>query len=398
VITWPILDPPRTHLKHPLEEKPQLRTDRSLCAKRVPSSCGKSQGKEKKKKTMAPSANEPVTLAARCHCGLASYTVTVPTSSVPLKSAICSCTSCRRATGHLFATFVVVPGLPVPDVSALSSYTSSASLKRIFCPRCGCSVVNHEAGEWEFTGGALEGPVEGLLDRQALFANDSADGGGYIWLPKLNGTGNDIKYHGGHRDSDVVDVEALRRDFDTKQALERTSDRSDADEKVHVRCHCGAFECYITRPTPNDPGPTPGHGKWWLADDGRRYKAILDACKCCRKVTGVEINSWAYAPAINFTMPDGSPLDPASHPALKHYESSPGIQRDFCGTCGASVFFRKASRVPQVFDIAVGLLQGQGARAEDWLEWDGIEYEEFALDPQFVSGIAEAMRTQKPAA
>lgn len=343
---------------------------------------------------MATLSEDTHTLRARCHCGLASYTVKIAKGLLPLKSAICSCTSCRRATGGLFATFAVIPSLPVPDVTHLSSYASSSGLNRIFCPRCGCSVLNREADGWEFTSGVLEGPVEGLLDRQALFANDSVDGGGYVWLPKMNNAGREIKHHGGHRDSELVDVKEMRRKFDAKSTAGSAPNEGAEDDKLPVRCHCGAFQCYITRPSAEMPEPTSGRGKWWLAKDERRYKAALDACIACRKVTGFELNWWAFIPASNFVSPDGSPLDPENHPALKHYSSSAGVQRDFCGTCGASVFFRKELRNPQVWDIAAGLLVSAGARAEDWLMWNGLDFEDFALDPNFVSGIAEALKTE----
>lgn len=340
---------------------------------------------------MADSPDKSLTLKAQCSCGFASFTVEIPSSAIPLKSAICSCNSCRRATSQLFGTFVVVPGLPLPDVSQLTSYKSSDRLTRVFCPRCGCSVLNHEKDEWEFTSGVLEGPVDGILDRQALFADDSLDGGGYIWLPEKNGAGNEIKFHSAHRDSEVVDIEAMRRSFETK----KMPTEADQNDKLHVSCHCGAFECSITRPDQESPGPTPGHGKWWLAKDGHRFAAGLDACRMCRKVTGYEIGSWAYIPAFNFTTPDGAPLDPATHPALHHYDSSPGVHRDFCATCGSSIFFRKDSRNPQVWDIAVGLLHGRGARAEDWLEWNGLDFESSALDVGFATAISEAMRDDK---
>jgi hypothetical protein len=346
--------------------------------------------------SVLPSVDTTLKVRAKCHCGLASYTCTIPTSAVPLKSAICSCTSCRRATGQLFATFVVIPGLPVPDVSALDSYASSTTLTRFFCPRCGASVINQEDDEWEFAVGMLDIPIEGLLDRQALFADDSADGGGYLWLPEKNGAGREIKRHGGHRTSDVVDVEVMRQNFESgrtaRVASSGVEQEEEEDGKLHVSCHCGAFQCYITRPLPDAPPPTPKNGKWWLSRDGQRYQASLDACTSCRKVTGFDVIAWAYIPAINYLMPDGSPVDPMTHPALKHYDSSPGTHRDFCGTCGAPVFFRRATRDPQVWDVMVGLFKGEGARAENWLEWRGLSFEDDALDPEFVAGIVQGMK------
>ncbi|ETS74453.1 hypothetical protein PFICI_14319 [Pestalotiopsis fici W106-1] len=343
------------------------------------------------------SQSETLTLKAQCHCGLASFAIDIPTSALPLRSSICSCNSCRRVTAQLFATHVAVPGNPLPDVSKWTSYNSSASLTRVFCPRCGCSVLCHgSTGAWFLCGGVLEGPIQGIQDRQALFANDSKDGGGYIWLPEKNGVGNVIQHHGDQRGSEMVDVEAMRRNFAAEMTTSSTQEPGQ-DDTLQASCHCGAFQCHITKPDPETPGPMTGRGKWWLAEDSRRYWAGLDACRSCRKVTGYEVNSWAYIPAFNFRNPDGTPLDPATHPALHHYSSSPGVHRDFCATCGASVFFRRESRDPQVWDIGAGLLRGRGARAEDWLQWNTLDFAEFALDPEFVSGIVEKMQSYKAA-
>ncbi|KAK9777979.1 putative CENP-V/GFA domain-containing protein [Seiridium cardinale] len=146
----------------------------------------------------------------------------------------------------------------------------------------------------------------------------TADGGGNIWLPKLNGARREIKRHGGHRDSEVVDVEANHHELDTRRATGRTSTQIRNDEKLYATCHCGAFQCYLTRPSPEFPNPSAKRGKRWLASDGQRYKALLDACNSCHERTGFEVISWVYVPASNPFTPDGSPLDPSNHPALKH--------------------------------------------------------------------------------
>ena len=54
---------------------------------------------------------------------------------------------------------------------------------------------------------------------------------------------------------------------------------------------------------------------------------------------------------------------------LRSYESSPGVMREFCPTCGATVFWHDKHR-PELIDVSVGLLDApEGARAEEWLEW-----------------------------
>lgn len=66
---------------------------------------------------------------------------------------------------------------------------------------------------------------------------------------------------------------------------------------------------------------------------------------------------------------------------LKGYESSEGVMREFCGVCGATVFWHDKWRL-EVVDVSVGLLDaGEGARAEVWLEWWGgrVSFEEDAV-------------------
>jgi hypothetical protein len=137
---------------------------------------------------------ETLPLQIKCHCTPKPLlTLSIPRSALPLKSAVCQCDSCRRATGQLFASFAVVPG-PAPvllthrgefegggeggslsqglgeegvagglsregeveegglgfgmitmgNLDKLSCYASSSRLERWFCGRCGASVLNIE--------------------------------------------------------------------------------------------------------------------------------------------------------------------------------------------------------------------------------------------------------------
>jgi hypothetical protein len=67
---------------------------------------------------------------------------------------------------------------------------------------------------------------------------------------------------------------------------------------------------------------------------------------------------------------------------LRRFESSPGVDRQFCGACGASVYWHCDGR-PDLVDVCVGLLNSEcGARAEDWLEWETgrVSFSEDAID------------------
>ncbi|KAK7756889.1 hypothetical protein SLS62_000905 [Diatrype stigma] len=158
------------------------------------------------------------------------------------------------------------------------------------------------------------------------------------------------------------------------------------------------------------PPPTPHqqqerNGSAAAADGLTRYLAGTCACRSCRLASGFEIQTWAFVPRANiyFHVPGASrlvtdhqeitasseietdgtrereegevevvPLDFSSlsdSGLLKSYESSPGVLREFCPRCGATVFWHDRWR-PDLIDVSAGLLDApEGARAETWLDW-----------------------------
>ncbi|KAH7379057.1 Mss4-like protein [Cadophora sp. MPI-SDFR-AT-0126] len=124
---------------------------------------------------------------------------------------------------------------------------------------------------------------------------------------------------------------------------------------------------------------------WWIRGD--RYLAGTCACRSCRLASGFEIQEWTFVPKSNifFNTQAGKnpPLDFADEgikSVLKSYESSEGVVREFCGKCGATVFWRKWRS--ELIDVSVGLLEAEeGARAEKWLEWwtERVSFEEGAV-------------------
>ena len=87
----------------------------------------------------------------------------------------------------------------------------------------------------------------------------------------------------------------------------------------------------------------------------------------------------------NLMQLDGSPLSYSQ--GLNHFESSPGVRREFCGKCGATVFWHNTER-PGVVDVSVGLLKAkEGALASSWLEWwtQRVSFAEDAFDKSFIA-------------
>lgn len=183
--------------------------------------------------------------------------------------------------------------------------------------------------------------------------------------------------------------------------------KGDGEDVLNARCHCGTIRFHITRPdassrlprsnfpdltipyvsTPHEIVTNPHDEKWWLQPPGdpnpTKYLAGTCACRSCRLTAGFEIQTWAFVPRSNifFLAPSPSPgpdvkvipLDfnalHAEGVPLKSYESSPGVVRESCPRCGATVFWHDRWR-PELIDVSVGLLDATGgARAENWLQW-----------------------------
>lgn len=315
------------------------------------------------------SSSTIIPITARCHCTFFSSSSTYALPDFPIRSAICHCTTCRHVSGHLFTTLVVIPTPHAtrPDVSALSAYQTSEAVTRYFCPRCGARVIIVDDEEWEFATGVLDRMDGGtLLDtdgRVQLCIQDTMDGGAGIWLGGRRGgdegKARERERYMGPRGKERVGFDEVKHMSEESRAAIRTTGRDVADEVLHASCHCGVVQFEIARPE--------GSGRESVQN---RYPAGLDACTSCRTVTGCEITSWAFMPKNRISMPGGKPLELAMA-GMSHYDTSPGVHRTFCGTCGASVFCYRGTRETDTIDIAVGLLESKvGARAEDWLMWD----------------------------
>ncbi|KAK3396194.1 Mss4-like protein [Sordaria brevicollis] len=186
------------------------------------------------------------------------------------------------------------------------------------------------------------------------------------------------------------------------------------DQLLRAHCHCKRISFSISRPSiastvphrnypdamysyaeePSGVTSNPHDEKWWLrspilSHDNESETPILKhtkyfagtcVCRSCRLVSGFEIQCWAFVPRCNIhfdvdgavNSKDGG-LDFATihqRDLLKTYQSSPGVWREFCPTCGSTVFYH-AEKAKDVIDVSVGLFESSngGARAEDWLEW-----------------------------
>lgn len=331
-------------------------------------------------------------VTVECHCGGVSFPVT-PRASTDgaVDITACHCDSCRHVTGELLVSYLPIEAVAGADLNCTSEYATADGWTRRFCPTCGCHVFRSRSSdgglEWEVATGILVGPVtsDNSTDptpkpqfKRHAAVSSTRDGGASVWLPEIDG----------------YQVETLSEGQPEDHGPETTQTQPHQDS-LPASCDCGTVTFRITRPDetsllPRSYLPDLTHAycstdpaivanntdtKWWMRPGGK-YLAGTCACRTCRLVSGFEIQTWAFVPRSNiyFRVPASKtavvPLDFATLPPgiLKSYASSADVFREFCGRCGATVFWRGRHR-PELIDVSVGLLRGEGARVEGWLEW-----------------------------
>lgn len=82
----------------------------------------------------------------KCLCGAVTYSV----KAEPLVTINCHCEDCRRSTGAVFGTNVMVPEDSVEINGTLSRYEHTADsgniMTKMFCPACGSLVAGTSSG------------------------------------------------------------------------------------------------------------------------------------------------------------------------------------------------------------------------------------------------------------
>jgi len=292
----------------------------------------------------------------------------------------------------------------------VTAYKTSEECSRCFCPTCGahCFFLVQEPGVPARTGIAT-----GILDKTegivkwtgSKWVEDTLDGGVSVWF------------------NEILDADGMKRPL-KRWLLSDRGERAELvpentlsvldvkplSDKLEAQCHCEGIKFYITRPNEaskkvQSPFPdlmvpfhshssaNPENKSWWLRDNDTKYLAGTCTCTSCRQNLGMDIQTWAFIPKCNIFKPDGSPLD-FNLGTLRSYPSSEGVTREFCGKCGATVFWHCDWR-PELIDVSVGLLDPQeGARAEGWLEWwtDRVSFEEMAVSKSLVASLEDGLK------
>jgi hypothetical protein len=245
----------------------------------------------------APSQSETRTLTAHCFCKAVNYTVTVPTSALPLRVRLCGCNVCRYTHGTLSVFHADLPKDVSPQFIAPSSLAnctgyrhhkgpggSAAPSERYFCSTCGAHIgdvgveENEWKGQWVIATSLLteHGPDVAVVSTHCF--TKSAYGGGFegtlkeiagkevnVWNPK---EGDD-----GFED---VENEPPKQEFD-----------ADGKEVLRAECHCGGVSFTFSRPTKEDL-EDPVIGPYASPLDKDKWSACLDLCDDCRLVNGTQ--------------------------------------------------------------------------------------------------------------
>lgn len=350
--------------------------------------------------------DDVTTINVSCLCRGFHSSLSVPNSSLPLLGVLCHCNTCRHVSGVLCASYAILPSTP-GSLSELRKYDTLNNCTRLFCGSCGAHVFAHLKAEdpWLLATGVLEGNADVIRFKAHSWVGDTRDGGLSTWLPKLYGD-EIVKYSKGSQSGDLFQP-LHPSNFETKPANQQVT------KPLPATCHCGGVQFHITPPNEDSQKATspwpdllaPYHTaspanhtdvKWWLRANNTKYLVGLCTCASCRRASGFDIQAWAFVPKLNILQVEsGKPLDFGTPMGtLRRYESSRGTYREFCGTCGATVFWHSDER-PDLIDVSVGLLVGEsGARAEEWLEWctQRVSFMEDARDAGLVRGLVEGLK------
>ncbi|KAF8882518.1 Mss4-like protein [Gymnopilus junonius] len=360
---------------------------------------------------------------ASCKCGLNTFQIPFDTVKLPLTRSFCHCNSCRHITGQLMFQGAMFDGVPLTtdstsssrkpaDLSNLKTYKGDGSLfTRYFCKACGAHIVGSaeidSVAYWAVSTGALE-RVDGIVKAGShTFVSDTLDGGlaehyrivDGVTLPRYTTKKNSATLHvGWSADSIGKKVKA-----------------GGGQDHLAAYCHCKAISLRLTRV---EEELTKDPMNWWAvakkADEATSLpKFMCGHCLCnsCRLTSGTIINSWVILPAVNvLNSYTGNPVtySPGSSgriAGLQLYESSPGVFREACGTCGATIFlwYTKKGHYPMPIDgepvvvcVSAGLIDQEdgGTRAEQWCHWhEEVIHPEDAIDKAGLEALKKGVKT-----
>jgi hypothetical protein len=332
------------------------------------------------------------TLTARCHCGNTHFTITLPTTSLPLKTHICHCTICRTVHGALAAFHAHLPDGVIPEFispSGLDKTTgykhSHAKAYRHFCSTCGCHIGDRaeDADRWCISVSVFDANANAAAWEIAehVYTASTKDGGLAALLPTIAG-----------KEVNIWNPEPGDESGEIGDSIAISDSTTDEHDTLLAKCHCGGVSFNISRPR-QEFVESPDGEKWVMRSNPTKWLASLDACSDCRLVTGAHVIGWLFVPTDHISPP---PPEDLLIGTSKVYSSSEDVSRTFCGQCGATVFYSESGR-PGIVDVAVGILRHKDAvMLNDWAVWrtgrlawaeNGLKYDE-----GFTRSLAEGLQ------
>ncbi|PGH21374.1 hypothetical protein AJ80_03291 [Polytolypa hystricis UAMH7299] len=348
-------------------------------------------------------------VAIACLCARTGQRVSLHAPSTDLSSqTFCHCDTCCWSSGMLCTSYIALDAAPSNFDNLVQYKVPESSSTRWFCRTCGAHVFidisDVKTGSRKFlvAAGVVEAGRFQTERTTQLGIGSTVDGGLSLLFretAECYGTGCFAGEEGVG--------------LDAQNALEPApvnspgGDTTQKQRRLNGRCLCGGVSYMITPPdetskSASSPWPdllvpyhtnssaNPDDVKWWLRANDTKYLAGLCACNSCRLAAGFPIQSWAFVPKSNIFNQDGSPLTYGTG-TMKQYESSPGVYRELCSVCGATVFWHCKER-PGVVDVSVGLLRSSsGSRAEDWLDWASgrVSFGEEAADQGLIQILSQ---------
>ncbi|KAH0530437.1 hypothetical protein TsFJ059_005054 [Trichoderma semiorbis] len=344
---------------------------------------------------MADSSIETKTLEAKCLCGSVHFTVDIPKASLPLSLYLCHCSICRFTTGapcifHASLGEGIKPNFIAPSSEkSLTTYSiKGADCTYDFCSTCGCHIagVALDRGEWTVATSIFtdHGPDNFKLTSHT-FSESAKDKGLAQILTHLG-------------DQKLPDWNPPKDDPRAKIVEAKPEVGEDGQDRLRAECHCGGVSFTIKRPTQEVLDHEIVRG-CVSPIDPTKWIASFDMCSDCRLSNGTHLVGWAFLPLNHCEPKINSDL---KFGTAKVYESSPGVQRCFCGTCGATIFYGNDPRKLQgpgnwqIMDLATGILRApEGAMAENWLTWrSNLAWTDSGkkFDTAFTDGLEKGMK------
>ena len=312
------------------------------------------------------------------------------TDAIPIKSHLCHRSQCRYNLGALSHSVLSLQDRP-DDLDKLQTYIPpDGYVTRFFCSTCGSHIFEKVGEVWYVQSGVVtevhSEQVLGMLEQVI----------GHVGVPETRDGGIS-------RCFDAQGSNELELQEEPSVQPARSVDGDEPERVLQAECVCGGVEFRISRPDSKSPGysspwsdlivpyhtqtsDNPQDVKWWIRGD--KWLAGTCACRSCRLGLGSPIQAWAFVSKSNLMNRDGSELR-YGFGTMKTYSSSSSVEREFCGRCGATIFWHDEER-PGVVDLSVGLLRApEGALAESWLSWwtKRVSFAEHAFDKHLIKQL-----------